>query len=792
MDHSLTPNAIPDSLPVEPQVQLAPKFDIIILNWNGREWLRGCLDSLRSQTDQAFEITLVDNGSSDGSVEFLAQNYPEVRVLALEENTGFCRGNNHGAFATRHEWVIILNNDTVCAPDLLEKLAAGIAHHPEFSLFSCKLLRLKQNDRVDNKGIHFTRGLWASQIDADTPDQPDESPREVFGPSGSALVVRRSVIESIGLFDERFFLFHEDVDFVVRARLQGYRCLYLPEAVVYHHGDGSCWRVPRQRVYYSQRNMEAVVFKNISWKLLWRSGVPRLLYMLYQILRHIPRGMALLVLRAKYDGWRMGLKLRREHPPPRDFPPSFEAALRGEFPAIAPPPRGATLEIPPRNGITAGSVLMQRSLVTFGAQVLVLLCAVLNNFLIARALGPEGKGQTYLVFMASGLLVSLLMGGIDQAMIYYLGRDLFRRDVVLATATAFAASASALGIGLFWLAPQHWRDVLFRGLPVSLQWTALAAVPILFLLLTWTFYTLALNRVVLHNLLRSLPTLIFTALLAPALVFLQHRATLVVTVWFFSMAVAFCVSLFLVNRQVRFRPAVSLEFARRGLSFGLKSHVGTILQFFNYRLDSFMVNYWWGGAQVGLYSIAVAIAEILWFMPRSAVTVIGPEISRRGTEGANQLTPWVCRNVLGLSAAGAGALYLVSRPLIGHLLPAFLPALPVLGVLLPGVVAICLTQVISSDLTARGKPQVPTYAAFASTALALLLYLRLIPGYGMWGAAVASTIAYTLSALLSLAFFIAVTKVKLSEMVIPRLSDYRRYSQLYTDLRGRLSGRSAA
>jgi O-antigen/teichoic acid export membrane protein len=143
--------------------------------------------------------------------------------------------------------------------------------------------------------------------------------------------------------------------------------------------------------------------------------------------------------------------------------------------------------------------------------------------------------------------------------------------------------------------------------------------------------------------------------------------------------------------------------------------------------------------------------------------------------------------------AGSGFLvYFIARPMITRLLPAFVPAVSVLGVLLPGVVAICITRVITSDLNGRGKPLVGTYIAGATAALGFVLYFWLIPKHGMQGAALASSIIYGFSAMLSLVYFVVHTRVGLSQMLIPRSSDFHRYVELYGDLRGRLTRKEEA
>jgi GT2 family glycosyltransferase len=312
-------------------------FDIIILTWNGRDWVNQCLESLDAQNYRNFCATVVVNGSTDGTLELLAQKFPHVKVLALAENLEFCHANNLAAAAARREWVIIQNDDTRCAPDWLENLARAAEAFPQFDLLSSRILRMDNPRIIDGKGIHYSNILRAYQIDHDTTDRPGETLREVFGPMGASLAVRRKVIEKIGLFDERLRMYSEDVDFVVRARAQGYRCLYVPSAVVHHKGQGSNWKIQRRRIYFIHRNMELVMLKNIPKSLLWKRAIPRLAYGLYCILRGSLRGEGLTVLRAKLEGWQLGWKWRRETPPRLPDAELFEKALRQEFPPLLLP-----------------------------------------------------------------------------------------------------------------------------------------------------------------------------------------------------------------------------------------------------------------------------------------------------------------------------------------------------------------------------------------------------------------------------------------------------------------------
>ena len=210
-------------------------ISVIIPNWNGAHHLPTCLESLRSQTLREFEVIVADNGSIDGSLELLARDYPEVRVLALGENRGFAGACNAGMKATQGTYVALLNNDAEADPGWLSEVVAAFQRHPEAGLVASKMLLFERRNtfhtagdfyRVD--GIPGNRGVW----------QKDEGQYEheetVFSACGGSAAYRRTMLDQVGLLDEDFFFSCEDVDLAWRAQLAGWRCVYVPRAIVYH------------------------------------------------------------------------------------------------------------------------------------------------------------------------------------------------------------------------------------------------------------------------------------------------------------------------------------------------------------------------------------------------------------------------------------------------------------------------------------------------------------------------------------------------------------------------------
>jgi len=247
---------------------------VVIPNWNGKQFLPSCLDSLRNQAYREFETILVDNGSDDGSVEFVREQFPEVKVIRLAENTGFARAVNAGIRTSEGELVAVLNNDTEASPEWLGELVACIERHPPAAAATSKMLDGRNPHLLDDAGDMMTRYFRAYQRGRGEQDagQYDEEV-QVFGASGGASLWRAKVLRELGSFDEDLFAYYEDVDLSFRARLAGYECWYAPRAVVLHHGGGtSATRASEFVHYHAVRNRWSVIVKDAPAALLFRSA----------------------------------------------------------------------------------------------------------------------------------------------------------------------------------------------------------------------------------------------------------------------------------------------------------------------------------------------------------------------------------------------------------------------------------------------------------------------------------------------------------------------------------------
>ena len=257
---------------------MSPDTSIVIVTWNGRQYLDDCLTAAQVQHGADAEIVLVDNGSSDGTPAHVQARFPGVRVVALGANHGFAGGCNIGAREARGAYVAFLNNDTIADPGWLRALRAGIDSASRSLLVTSRVVYMHDPNLVDSAGDGAFRWGGAYKRLHGQSVERAALPQEVFGVCGAACLMPKTVFEELGGFDEDFFASHEDVDLSYRARLRGYRCRYVPDAIVRHHGSASIGTISRFAVFQGQRNLEWVFLKNTPGSLLLRTLPGHLLY----------------------------------------------------------------------------------------------------------------------------------------------------------------------------------------------------------------------------------------------------------------------------------------------------------------------------------------------------------------------------------------------------------------------------------------------------------------------------------------------------------------------------------
>lgn len=247
----------------------SPLLSVIIPHYNGAHLLPPCLSSLRHQSYPRLELILVDNGSTDESVALVRRDFPEVRVIELGQNLGLTGAINRGIEQATGQIMAPLNNDTEVVPGWAQALVEALQTHPEAGIAASKMLLFDRRDTLHSAGDGFgvdglpiNRGVWQKdegQFDDDT---------YIFGGCGGAVAYRREMLDDIGLFDEDLFMYLEDVDLNWRAQWAGYRAVFVPQAVVYHHLSASGGGVIAS--FYTGRNSLFVLAKNLPGSLFRR------------------------------------------------------------------------------------------------------------------------------------------------------------------------------------------------------------------------------------------------------------------------------------------------------------------------------------------------------------------------------------------------------------------------------------------------------------------------------------------------------------------------------------------
>lgn len=286
------------------QSSIIPTVTVVVVNWNGGVLLRRCLSDLARQTLQPSRILLIDNDSSDGSVESVS-DLAGVTVRMMGENIGFAAGNNRALAECNTEFIALLNPDAFPEPDWLEKLVVAANTHPDFAAFGSRQMVYRAENIVDGLGdvYHHSGLVWRDGYGR-LFRHTDCIAKEIFSPCAGAALYRRVAFNNVGGFDEDYFCYLEDVDLGFRLRLAGYRAMYVPEAVVHHVGSATSGGQRSDfSVYYGHRNLVWTFVKNMPGALFWLMLPLHVLLNLFSIVLVALRGQGGVIIRAKRDAF---------------------------------------------------------------------------------------------------------------------------------------------------------------------------------------------------------------------------------------------------------------------------------------------------------------------------------------------------------------------------------------------------------------------------------------------------------------------------------------------------------
>ena len=240
------------------------KVTIIIPNYNGKHFMEPCLASLKEQTCQDYKVLVIDNASTDGSLEYMKEHYPKIEVIALDKNYGFSKAVNVGIQHSTTPYVILLNNDTTVDPHYVEEMVKAIERSPRIFSVSSKMIQMYHPELIDSAGDLYTLLGWGVCRGTGRPVSNYTEADEIFTACAGAAIYRRSAFSKIGYFDENHFAYLEDIDIGYRAKIYGYKNTYCPTALVYHVGSGTSGsKYNSFKVKLSARNNIYLNYKNM-------------------------------------------------------------------------------------------------------------------------------------------------------------------------------------------------------------------------------------------------------------------------------------------------------------------------------------------------------------------------------------------------------------------------------------------------------------------------------------------------------------------------------------------------
>ena len=287
-------------------MSIAPLVSVIIVTWNSKRYISRCLDALSVQTHRDFEIVIIDNGSTDGGVLLLQEEYPDLKLTInkLNANLGFAVANNIGARLAHGKWLAHLNADAFPEPDWLERFLEAAEMHPH-AFFTSRQIQADDSIYLDGEGDNYHVSGYAWRKNYGRPLYPVQQLEDVFSACGAAAFYPRQEFLNAGGFDEDYFSYHEDVDLGFRLRLRGLTCMLVPQALVHHVGSASTGKRSDFSVYYGHRNLVWTYFKDMPSFLFWLYLPLHIAVNFFFLIYFSLIGQGRIIWRAKWDALRV-------------------------------------------------------------------------------------------------------------------------------------------------------------------------------------------------------------------------------------------------------------------------------------------------------------------------------------------------------------------------------------------------------------------------------------------------------------------------------------------------------
>jgi O-antigen/teichoic acid export membrane protein len=427
----------------------------------------------------------------------------------------------------------------------------------------------------------------------------------------------------------------------------------------------------------------------------------------------------------------------------------------------------------------AQTPLVRSGTLTLASRVVIFGLAIVSNVILARSLGPEGRGLYALALVAPSAVTLIANLGVSQALVYYSARKTYANDQligqILSLSLMLGGVATAALLGVVAVMGKY----ILPGVPIYLIFIASASIPLGVFFYYALAYQQGLERFVGFNALYLVNAVALLVLFLPLLA-QRGNVRLAVAGWTLSWVPTAAVGLYVLSRSGKINLRLDPRLARSLFRFGIVGYLSFLTSYFNLRLSTFLVNIFTNATQVGFYAVAISLAETIWYISTAAAQVLAPRVAGAEGPAPEITTARVTRVVLWMSSAASAALGLAA-PIVVRILfgTAFSPSVVAIWLLLPGIVTLSVARVLSSYLLGKNRLRIDLYASLAGLVVTIVLDLLLIPRFGFAGAAIASSVAYTTTMVVDMVWVVRNSQLTIADLVVPSWSDVRAVRYLW-------------
>jgi O-antigen/teichoic acid export membrane protein len=425
-------------------------------------------------------------------------------------------------------------------------------------------------------------------------------------------------------------------------------------------------------------------------------------------------------------------------------------------------------------------IFARDSVLVFFSEIFSNALKFLTFVIIAKVLGPSGQGVYSIVMQIVAFSVMFGNLGIEISIIYFIGQKKYPVKSIVGNGFAFALLSSLCLVIILFLIDPFLIEKFMKNEHLEIIFVAEIAVVFFLLQAVVSSVVLGQNKIVEWSFLKIINSFILILLVIILLRVIKLDIIGSIIAYVVASLCTLLIGFYLLYRNDSLSlPFFSKDIIRGLISYGLKVYFGTLSQYFNYRLDIFLVAYFLGPSHVGYYSVAVMVGEIIWYIPNSISLILLPRSASSSFERNNELIPIISRNTFFLTLIFSSLIFVGSKFFIPMIFGnSYFPSINSLKLLLPGIVALSLWKIMTNDLAGRGFPQYKSYTAGIALLGTIFFDIILIPKFGINGAAIASSIAYILSTIAMFYWFGKITGLKIYNLLIPSKKDIKIYKAL--------------